>query len=320
MTTYGNGGRITVWILSFWGRKVWVYGVAIPIHWPREGRIDWVVLLQCTVLCSLLGRFASADTFVPEPGNLLAWDRYAYVYNSPIGNFDPTGHFTDDALYEYLLKLNKGDEEQAGRTLALWKVNKNWMGLLHDAEGGASLDEMIGDMLLVSSNGENGNMSVTGTQMYGVGQDYLEGLSGGNNLVDLFYGMEGAGTVRPNLGSESEIRNVFGNLHIRNQEYSDADNWINTITWGGLNGAFNFFTAPLIPISTVGQGIIATIAFGAAEKAMFDPAPEPGDTVITATSLDQSHSYQFSFVWSNNVELNYYDLQRYKLINWSNFK
>ena len=62
---------------------------------------------------------------MPELGNLLAWDRYAYVYNSPIGNVDPTGHFTDDALYDYLLKLNKGDEEQAGRTLALWKVNKN---------------------------------------------------------------------------------------------------------------------------------------------------------------------------------------------------
>ena len=40
----------------------------------------------------LLGRFASADTIVPEPGNLLAWDRYAYVRNNPVRYSDPTGH------------------------------------------------------------------------------------------------------------------------------------------------------------------------------------------------------------------------------------
>jgi len=40
----------------------------------------------------LLGRFLSADTVVPEPGNPQALNRYAYVLNNPLKYTDPTGH------------------------------------------------------------------------------------------------------------------------------------------------------------------------------------------------------------------------------------
>jgi RHS repeat-associated protein len=39
-----------------------------------------------------LGRFTSPDTIVPDPGNPMAFDRYAYVYNNPINYTDPSGH------------------------------------------------------------------------------------------------------------------------------------------------------------------------------------------------------------------------------------
>ena len=39
-----------------------------------------------------LGRFISADTVVPEPGNPIDWDRYAYANNNPIRYNDPSGH------------------------------------------------------------------------------------------------------------------------------------------------------------------------------------------------------------------------------------
>ncbi len=39
-----------------------------------------------------LGRFIQADSIVPEPGNPLAWDRYAYVLNNPVKYIDPSGH------------------------------------------------------------------------------------------------------------------------------------------------------------------------------------------------------------------------------------
>ena len=40
----------------------------------------------------VLGRFISADTLVPEPGNPQALNRYAYVTNNPLRYTDPTGH------------------------------------------------------------------------------------------------------------------------------------------------------------------------------------------------------------------------------------
>jgi len=41
-----------------------------------------------------LGRFISADTVVPEPGNPQSLNRYAYVRNNPLKYTDPSGHFT----------------------------------------------------------------------------------------------------------------------------------------------------------------------------------------------------------------------------------
>ncbi|NKB81287.1 MAG: hypothetical protein GKS05_05240 [Nitrospirales bacterium] len=41
----------------------------------------------------ILGRFISADTLVPEPGNPQTLNRYAYALNNPLVYTDPTGHF-----------------------------------------------------------------------------------------------------------------------------------------------------------------------------------------------------------------------------------
>jgi RHS repeat-associated protein len=50
-----------------------------------------------------LGRFVSADTIVPEPGEPQALNRYAYVQNNPLRYIDPSGHyiFEDDPRRAY---------------------------------------------------------------------------------------------------------------------------------------------------------------------------------------------------------------------------
>jgi RHS repeat-associated protein len=40
----------------------------------------------------LLGRFTQPDTLIPDPGNPQAWNRFSYVYNSPVNYSDPSGH------------------------------------------------------------------------------------------------------------------------------------------------------------------------------------------------------------------------------------
>jgi RHS repeat-associated protein len=41
-----------------------------------------------------LGRMAQADSIIPGAGNPMAFDRYAYALNSPVGNVDPSEHRT----------------------------------------------------------------------------------------------------------------------------------------------------------------------------------------------------------------------------------
>ena len=43
-----------------------------------------------------IGRFVSPDVLVPDPSNPQSLNRYAYVYNNPVGNVDPSGHGPDD--------------------------------------------------------------------------------------------------------------------------------------------------------------------------------------------------------------------------------
>jgi RHS repeat-associated protein len=47
-----------------------------------------------------LGRFAQADTIVPNPASSKAWDRYAYAFNNPILFFDPSGHASTSACID----------------------------------------------------------------------------------------------------------------------------------------------------------------------------------------------------------------------------
>ncbi len=46
------------------------------------------------ILDKPLGRFVSADTIVPSPGDPQNLNRYSYVRNSPVKYTDPTGHCT----------------------------------------------------------------------------------------------------------------------------------------------------------------------------------------------------------------------------------
>ncbi|MBA3532769.1 MAG: RHS repeat-associated core domain-containing protein [Ardenticatenales bacterium] len=84
-----------------------------------------------------LGKFLQADTIVPEPGNPQSFNRYSYVLNNPLRYTDPTGHFTEDAIKEYLYSTYL--EAEAERILAEWQSDEAWWEMMLDAEAGDTL-------------------------------------------------------------------------------------------------------------------------------------------------------------------------------------
>jgi RHS repeat-associated protein len=52
-----------------------------------------LVYMNARFFVPSIGRFASADTIVPNPTNPQSYNRYSYVRNNPLGYRDPTGHY-----------------------------------------------------------------------------------------------------------------------------------------------------------------------------------------------------------------------------------
>ena len=78
-----------------------------------------------------LSRFASPDTLVPDPANPQAFNRYAYVLNSPLASTDPTGHYACHTASSGTVFCTDFDEEPLSprhpyRSSLLRFVGKGW--------------------------------------------------------------------------------------------------------------------------------------------------------------------------------------------------
>jgi RHS repeat-associated protein len=61
--------------------------------------LDEVALIHMNgrVYDPVLARFISADPFVQFPNYLISYNRYAYVFNNPLGSIDPSGYMSGEA-------------------------------------------------------------------------------------------------------------------------------------------------------------------------------------------------------------------------------
>ena len=86
-----------------------------------------------------LGRFISPDSIIPNPGDPVSFDHFAYVRNNPLKYSDPSGYFSEDQIklfmgfdeddpWEYVLRLFEEGGIYAGR----W----GWLETLRRAEIG----------------------------------------------------------------------------------------------------------------------------------------------------------------------------------------
>jgi RHS repeat-associated protein len=94
LTTDSSGNVVARQLYDAWGNIRYVTGT-LPTDIAYTGqRLDATGLMyfQARYYASSLGRFISADTIVPQPGNPQALNRYAYTVNNPLKYNDPSGH------------------------------------------------------------------------------------------------------------------------------------------------------------------------------------------------------------------------------------
>ena len=68
----------------------------------------------------VLGRFLSADTLVPSPGNPQSLNRYSYVLGNPLKYTDPSGHWSCSDAYD------PGCAENAEELAAYYQATGQW--------------------------------------------------------------------------------------------------------------------------------------------------------------------------------------------------
>jgi hypothetical protein len=96
-------------------------------------------------------------------------DRFAYVNNSPVNYVDPTGHFTEDAIENYL-KNTYGKKWK--EYWDAWSADKDWWDMLLTAQAG---DVLYGTVSMASSAG--GAVLQFGFTFEGDGIDVLAGIT-----------------------------------------------------------------------------------------------------------------------------------------------
>jgi RHS repeat-associated protein len=92
-----GGGLISTLSYTAWGETRGSTGTtptSIRYTGQREAEAG-LYFYQARWYDPYLNRWTQPDSIVPDPGNPLSYDRYAYVYNNPINRTDPSGHWPE---------------------------------------------------------------------------------------------------------------------------------------------------------------------------------------------------------------------------------
>jgi RHS repeat-associated protein len=111
-----------------------------------------------------LGRFVSADTLVPNPGNPAALNRYLYALGNPIRFSDPSGHFTADEICTYFVNCgaDKDQWKQIAQTALgslfdlLWETPITWGDVLFMGNDQGVTSAAMFVLMTNSSDGSSG--------------------------------------------------------------------------------------------------------------------------------------------------------------------
>ena len=98
LITNASGTTLTETRYEPYGQPYWQWGATRTDFGFTGQRLDGFGLMDYNAryYSSTLGRFVSPDSIIPQPGNPMAWDRFAYVRFSPTRLIDPTGNMYMD--------------------------------------------------------------------------------------------------------------------------------------------------------------------------------------------------------------------------------
>jgi RHS repeat-associated protein len=121
LTTDASGGKFAELRYKPWGEVRWSSG-AMPTDRRFTGMtthagLGGLVTMGVREYLPSLGRWLSADTIVPGAENPQAFNRYSFVYNSPLNFIDPSGH-EPCAIYsgsKCVVRYYDPDANNAGR-------------------------------------------------------------------------------------------------------------------------------------------------------------------------------------------------------------
>jgi RHS repeat-associated protein len=144
LTTNASGGFVARQKFDAWGN---VRGAASNGSMPTDisftgqrGNFEiGLIYFKARFYVPSLGRFASADTIVPNSADPQSLNRLSYSYNNPIRYVDPTGHcgadvFSSDTLmdaaYDKCVEIRDGLEQMWGVDITgIWTLlEMKWLG------------------------------------------------------------------------------------------------------------------------------------------------------------------------------------------------
>jgi RHS repeat-associated protein len=106
----------------------------------KENRSLGLTYMNARYFVVGLSRFASADSIIPNPASPQSFNRYSYVLNSPLILLDPTGHFEEEAIYDYILNSECGGSFNcADQMVDDWMADGAWWLMLM----AASADDIL---------------------------------------------------------------------------------------------------------------------------------------------------------------------------------
>ncbi len=120
VTLDAGANRVAELRYSAWGETRYTSGTT-PTQRRYTGQMQaeaGLYFYQARWFDPSLGRFAQADSIIPEPGNAQDWDRYAGMANNPVLYSDPTGH----AIYDRQKYLFDGMGTNEWDTNSLWET------------------------------------------------------------------------------------------------------------------------------------------------------------------------------------------------------